>query len=166
MWRTKHLWCYETTDVPSFIALNTRTCLHLIHLGLDQMVLNMNRWQAFETRHCGFQQTSCGATQRHSPSPCLMFSWHHWASSMSCLSLHLQPNTDSACRESPQSILCPDLTHGAALSAMACKFKQHDPAVLDSPPLSLCKLSTSVTHVPRKSQATPAGCLILSQGQA
>lgn len=28
-----------------------------------------------------------------------------------------------------------------------------------------CKVSTSVTHDPRKSQATPAGCLILSQGQ-
>lgn len=51
------------------------------------------------------------------PSPCLMFWWHHWHPSMSCLSPHLQPNTDSAHRASPQSIRCPDLTHVAALSA-------------------------------------------------
>lgn len=107
--------CNETTDASSVMALNTCACLYLIHLELHQVHLNTNNRQAFETRRWGFHPPSCSATEAF-PSPFLMFWWHHWHPPMSRLSPHLQPNTDSARRESSRSIRCPDLNHGQALS--------------------------------------------------
>lgn len=124
----------------------------------------MNLWRVFETRHGGFHPPSWSTTQRHSPLPVWCFDGIN--DTTLCHVCH------SICSQT--LIQHTEKAHwlsGVQTWPMqepyqpACEFKQHDPAVLDSLLLSLCKVSTSVTHIPRKSHAMPMGCLLLSQGQ-
>lgn len=92
------------------VPLNICTCLHIINLELDQIMRYI--W-AFETRYCGFLPAVLHRGIPLSPSDVLM-------ASLTLLDvMSVQPNTESAHRESAQSIWCPDLTHVAALSATA-----------------------------------------------
>lgn len=155
-------WKYRCHISNSLTYLHTDT--HFIHLELYQALLNTNFWQAFETRHCGFHPPIRSTTQRHSPLPVWCFDGINDTPLChvchSICSQTLTQHTERALRVS--SVQNWPMQEPISLNA---HLKQHDPAVLDSPLLSLCKVSTSVTHIPRKSHAPPAGCLLLSQGQ-
>lgn len=128
-WDVHNICKFNETDVTSFMALNTCTCLHLIHLELDQALLIMNHWGAFETRYCGFHPPSWSATQRHSLSDVLMASLtplyvmsatpsaaKHW------LSTQREPTEYPVSRPDPRSSL---ISRHANLNSMIQQYWIH-----------------------------------------